>query len=117
MNIVKYPLPIHEIISRFQEVVNDSELCYRTIDLYKAGVETEKDLNEALLKTIHILRVANLNTTQYLKRIYVTEIESGKTYLEWRMNKLAFFLAILNAESQNPIILKWKEKIIKMMKF
>jgi hypothetical protein len=116
MNIIKYPLPINEIISRFQDIVNDSELCYRTVDLYKAGIETEADLNEALLKTIHMLSMANLDTTHFLKRIYVTEIESGKIYLDWKMNKLAFFFAILNAESQNPLILQWKKEIINMIK-
>ena len=92
MNIVKYPLPINEIIRRFNDAVNDIELRYQTADLYRAGIETETDLNKALLKTVHTLRLANLDTTHYLKRIYITEIESGKTYLDWRMNKLAFFL-------------------------
>jgi hypothetical protein len=116
MNVVKYPLPIHEIINRFQEAVNDMQLCYRTNDLYKAGIETEADLNEALLKTIRILRIANLDSTHYLKKIYVTEIESGKIYPDWKMNKLAFFFAILNAESQNHLILQWKKKIINMLR-
>jgi hypothetical protein len=116
MNIIKYPLPINEIISRFQDAVNDRELCYRTIDLYKAGIETEADLNEALLKTIHILRMANLDTTRFVKRIYVTEIESGRIHLDWKMNKLAFFFTILNVECQNPLILQWKKKIISMIK-
>ncbi|MCO5259601.1 MAG: hypothetical protein M9916_05610 [Crocinitomicaceae bacterium] len=116
MNIIKYPLPINEIINRFHEAVNDCELRYRTSDLYKAGFETEADLNEALLKTIHILRMANLDTTHYLKRIYVTEIESGKTYIDWRMNKLAFFFVILNSECQNSIILQWKKKILNTIK-
>jgi len=116
MNIVKYPLPINEIINRFQEAVNDCELRYRTSDLYKAGVETEADINEPLLKTIHILRMANLDTTHYLKRIYITEIESGKTYLDWRMSKIAFFFVILNSECQNSIILQWKKKILNTIK-
>jgi hypothetical protein len=116
MNVIKFPLPGNDIISRFQELVNDCGLCYTTIDLYKAGVETEADLNEALLKTIHILHKANLDTTLYLKRIYVTEIETGRIYLDWRINKLAFFFTILNAESQNPLILQWKKKIISMLR-
>jgi hypothetical protein len=116
MKIIKYPLPINEIVSRFEDVVNDCALCYRTVDLYKAGVETEADLNEALLKTIQILHKANLDTALYLKRIYVTEIESGKIYLDWRMSKIAFFFTILNAESQNPLILRWKKKIISMIR-
>ncbi|MFQ3578646.1 MAG: hypothetical protein SNJ71_00720 [Bacteroidales bacterium] len=116
MNIIKYPLPINEIISRFQEAVNDVDLCYRTSDLYRAGVETEAELNDALLKTIHILRLANLDTTRYLKRIYVTEIDSGKTYIDWRMNKISFFFVLLNAEGQNSIILQWKKKILNTIK-
>lgn len=92
MNIIRYPLSVNEIISRFQEAANDVELRYRTTDLYRAGIETETDMSEALLKTVHTLRLANLDTTHYLKRIYITEIESGKTYLDWRMNKLAFSL-------------------------
>lgn len=112
MNIIRYPLSVNEIISRFQEAANDVELRYRTTDLYRAGIETETDMNEALLKTVHTLRLANLDTTQYLKRIYITEIESGKTYLDWRMNKLAFFFVILNSECQNSIILHWKKKIL-----
>lgn len=112
MNIIKYPLSVNEIISRFQEAANDVELRYRTTDLYRAGIETETDMNEALLKTVHTLRLANLDTTHYLKRIYITEIESGKTYLDWRMNKLAFFFVILNSECQNSIILHWKRKIL-----
>jgi hypothetical protein len=116
MNLIKYPLTINEMISRFQDVVNDCELCYRKVDLYKAGVETEADLNEALLKTIRILRMANLDTTHYVKRIYVTEIESGRIHLDWKMNKLAFFFTILNTENQNPLILQWKKKIINMIR-
>lgn len=112
MNIIRYPLSVNEIISRFQEAANDVELRYRTTDLYRAGIETETDMNEALLKTVHTLRLANLDTTHYLKRIYITEIESGKTYLDWRMNKLAFFFVILNSECQNSIILHWKKKIL-----
>jgi hypothetical protein len=112
MNIIRYPLSVNEIISRFQEAANDVELRYRTTDLYRAGIETETDMSEALLKTVHTLRLANLDTTHYLKRIYITEIESGKTYLDWRMNKLAFFFVILNSECQNSIILHWKKKIL-----
>jgi hypothetical protein len=112
MNIIKYPLPFNEIISRFQEAVNDFELRYCTADLYRAGIETETDMNEALLKTVHTLRLANLDTNHYLKRIYITEIESGKVYLDWRMNKLVFFFVILNSECQNRIILHWKKKIL-----
>lgn len=109
-------MPIHEIINRFQEAVCDFELCYRTSDLYRAGIESKTELNETLQKTIHILRLANLDTTQYLKRIYVTEIDSGKTYIDWRMNKISFFFVLLQAECQNPIILQWKKKILDMIK-
>lgn len=116
MSIIKYPLTINEIISRFQEAVNDIDLFHTTADLYKAGIETESDLNEALLKTIHILCLANLDTSHYLKRIYVTDIESGKTYLDWRMDKMIFSLVILNAEGQNSIILQWKKKILNTIK-
>jgi hypothetical protein len=60
--------------------------------------------------------MANLDTTHYVRRIYVTEIESGRIHLDWKMNKLTFFLTILNTESQNPLILQWKKKIINMMR-
>lgn len=116
MNIAKYPLPVNEIISRFKDAVNEIEFRYQKADLYRAGIETETDLNKALLKTVHTLRLANLDTTHYLKRIYITEIESGKTYLDWRMNKLAFFFVILNSECQNSIILQWKKKILNTIK-
>lgn len=116
MNIQKYPLPIDEIISRFKEAVNDIELCYTISDLYRAGIETENDLNKALQKTIHILHLANLDTTHYIKKIYVTEIDSGKTYIDWRMNKISFFFVLLNSECQNSLILQWKKKILNMLK-
>ncbi len=116
MKVVKYPLPVNEIIDRFQEVLKDKDLVFRTSDLYKAGIENQDVLNEALLKTIHILRLANLNTSHYIKRIYVTDIENGNTYLDWRMNKMTFFFVILNAESQNPVIVKWKSKILDLLK-
>jgi hypothetical protein len=117
MNITKYPLPVNEIISRFQEAVNDVELCYGTTDLYRAGIESYTDIHEALLKSIHILHLANLDTTKFLKRIYITDIESGNTYSDWRMNKLTFFFVILNSECQNSIILQWKKKILDIIKF
>jgi hypothetical protein len=60
--------------------------------IYIGRNETETDMNEALLKTVHTLRLANLDTNHYLKRIYITEIESGKVYLDWLMNKLGFSL-------------------------
>ncbi|MFN4122720.1 MAG: hypothetical protein ACK4GL_05370 [Flavobacteriales bacterium] len=115
MNIINYPVPIHEIIGRFQEAMHEVELCYRTSDLYRAGIETEADLNEALRKTIYILRLANVDTTPYLKRIYITEIDSGKTYMDWKMNKITFFIVLLNAECQNSVILKWKKKILELI--
>ncbi len=116
MNIIKYPIPINEIISRFNDAVHDIELRYKTSDLYLAGIETESDLNDAILKTIHTLRLADLDTTHFIKQIYVTDIESGKTSIDWRMNKMAFFFVILNAESQNNLIFQWKKKILNTIK-
>jgi hypothetical protein len=115
MNLVRYPIPLNEILNRFQEAVYDNELKYRTADLLRAGVEGEADLNKALLKTTHMLRLANVDTSHFLKRIYITDIESGKTHFDWRMNKVVFYLTILNSESQNDIIFQWKAKILQII--
>lgn len=115
MKIAKYPLPKNEIISRFQETIHDLDLKYTTADLFKAGIESQKDLNQAMLKTVHALHKSEIEITRYLKRIYITDIESGETHIDWKMNKLTFFFVILNSESQNATILQWKQKILEVL--
>jgi hypothetical protein len=115
-DLVKYPIIEDELISYFTGALNARELKYSCDDLYNAGIENDFELGGAILKSIQVLKQAGLQPQHHFKHIYVTELDTGKTYNDWRISKMGFLLVLIHSTGSNQILNKWKIEMVKLLK-
>jgi hypothetical protein len=113
--ILKYPLTENELINRLSDKIHDLDLKYNCHDLYRAGIENETELKVAILKSIRVINQSGLAPQHHFKHIYITELDSGKTYSDWRMSRMGFLLTLIYSNANNHLINKWKIEILKLL--
>lgn len=111
MEILKYPLSENEIIGLFEEAMYDSSLKYTCKDLLTAGIENETELGLAIIKSIQVIRQSGLIPQHHFKHLFVTSIETGKTFNDWRMSRMGFLLVLMHSGGRNELVNKWKIKM------
>jgi len=115
-DILKYPINEDEFFSFFADAVHEKELNYNCSDLYFAGVENDIELGAAILKSIQVLKQSGMLPQHHFKHIYVTELDTGKTYNDWRISKMGFMLVLMHATVNSPVLNKWKIEMVKLIK-
>ncbi|MFN3557488.1 MAG: hypothetical protein ACK4VN_16130 [Bacteroidales bacterium] len=113
--MVKHPIPEVEFISYFKEALYDASLKYRCDDLFRAGFDDDAQISEAVLKSIQLLKQLDIPPHHHFRNIYITELETGKTYKDWRMSKAGFLLTVMNCSRNNPALSKWKMEMVKII--
>lgn len=114
--IDKYPFEDNSANNVFVDNILESELKYSCKDLYKAGIDNEAEMKNAILKGIQTIKQAGLIPQYHFKHIFVTSIETGKVYNDWRMSRIGFLLSIMNASGNNPTLNNMKIEIAKCFK-
>lgn len=109
--ILRYPIDESEVINMLEDAIFDADLKYTCKDLYAAGIETERELRVAILKSIQVIKQAGLSPQQHFKHLYVTNIETGKTFNDWRISKMGLLLVLMHASGNNQLLNKWKIEI------
>jgi hypothetical protein len=115
-DILKYPVYEDELISFFADAIHDNELKYNCKDLYYAGIENDNELGDAILKSIQVIKQAGLLPHHHFKHMYVTELDTGNTYNDWRISRMGFLLILMHATGNSPVLNKWKIEMIKLIK-
>lgn len=116
MEMVRYSYTEEDLFESFAEAIYDSELKYCCNDLYKTGIDDEADMSMAILKSMQVLGHAGLLPRHHFKHIFVTNINEGNIYSDWRMSKMAFLLVLMHANGNNPLLNKWKIEMVKLLK-
>ncbi|WP_159518015.1 hypothetical protein [Sunxiuqinia indica] len=111
-SLIKYPEIETDMLRALIEGLHDRELRYSCTDLYDAGLRDEHELAEAIRHANHTLFCAGLNPQHYIKPIFVTNIENGDTYHDWKMSQTGFLLVFLSANESNKLFNRYKIEII-----
>jgi hypothetical protein len=115
-DIVKYPIVDDDFIDLLSEAMYDAELKYSCNDLFMAGIESEEEMGIAILKSIQVINQVGLVPQHHFKHLFVTSIETGKIYNNWRMSRMGFLLVLMHASGNNPLLNKWKIEMVKLIK-
>ncbi|WP_339737547.1 hypothetical protein [uncultured Sunxiuqinia sp.] len=111
-SLIKYPEIETDLIRRLIEGFHDQELHYSCADLYDAGLCDSSQLAEAIRYANQTLFRAGLNPQHYIKPIFVTNIENGETYRDWKMSQAGFLLVFLSAQESNRLFNRYKIELI-----
>lgn len=111
MEIIKYPLSENEMNRLFEEAIYDSGLKYTCKNLFTAGVENEAELVMAIIKSIQVVRQSGLTPQHHFKHLFVTSIETGKTFNDWRMSRMGFLLVLMHSGGNSELVNRWKIKM------
>ncbi|WP_299577113.1 hypothetical protein [uncultured Sunxiuqinia sp.] len=111
-DLIHYPPNEVEWLNTLDELVHDRELKYRCTDLYKAGVEDETELLSAIRHANQSLFRSGLNPHHYIKPLFVTAVESGQTYHDWKMSAAGFLLVLFSANQSSRKFNRFKIALI-----
>ncbi len=114
--LIKYPVDEKDFFDQFREALYDTELTYNCHDLLVAGIDSEPEMRIAILKSIQLIKRAGLVPKQHFKHCFVTSVESGKIYNDWRISRMGFLLTLLHAADDNPLLDKWRIEIVRSIK-
>lgn len=113
--IVKYSSYKNVFLDHFIDAFYDCELKYSCKDLFNAGVDNEKELEEAILKSMKVIKKVGLSPKQHFKHFYVTNIETGEIYNDWHMSKMALSLVLMHVSGNTPLLNKIKIEMVKLL--
>ncbi len=111
-SLIKYPEIETDMLLALIEGFHDRELKYSCADLYNAGLRDSLQLAEAVRYANQTLFRAVLNPQHYIKPIFVTNIENGETYHDWKMSQAGFLLVFLSAKESNRLFNRHKIELI-----
>ena len=111
-SLIKYPETEDEMLQALIEGFHDRELHYSCTDLHNAGLFDDYELMEAIREANQSLFHAGLNPQHYIKPIFVTNIENGETYHDWKMSRTGFLLVFLSARESNRLFNRHKIELI-----
>ncbi|MGQ7869104.1 hypothetical protein [Sunxiuqinia sp. sy24] len=100
-NLIHYPPNEVELLNTLNELMHDRELKYRCIDLCQAGIDDETELLSAIQHANQSLFRSGLNPHHYIKPLFVTALESGQTYHDWKMSEAGFLLVFFSANQSS----------------
>lgn len=110
--LIKYPEFEADMLRALDEGFHDRELTYSCADLYDVGLCDAHKLTEAIRCANHTLFCAGLNPQHYIKPIFVTNIENGETFHDWKMSQPGFLLVFLSANESNRRFNRYKIELI-----
>ena len=116
MEIVKYPANEDDFINLFADAMHDAELRYTCHDLFVSGIDSEAEMGAAILKSIQVIKQVGLLPQHHFKHRFVTSIETGEVYNDWRISKMGFLLVLMHATGNSPLLNKWKIEMAKLLK-
>jgi len=101
-----------EMLANLEDAILHAELKYDCRDLYGLGIDSLNEVEAAIRNSIGILLRAGLSPQQHFRYVFLTDIESGKTFHNWEMSKLGFLLTLLNIQNNNPQFDRLKIEIL-----
>lgn len=112
MQITHYTSEENDFFDQFAETLVNSELTYGCMDLRKTGIIDEADMAIAISKSMQTLQQAGIFPHHHFRHIFVTNIQTGNTYNDWRMSKTGFLLVLMHSSCKSPTLTKWKIEMV-----
>ncbi len=94
-------------INEFEEALQNSMRKYSLRHLNFMEDISEEQISEALQKSMHVCRLAGVNSVQHFKKIYVYDPAVSTMHIDWRMTKKGLNLMVMQTHSINEKMARW----------
>jgi len=107
IEIYDQPVPPH--IKAFLEAVSDMDL-YLTAESLTDIYRSQKELELAIDRAMHICNSIGLPLEQHFRRRYISDSMHHIILQDWKLSKLAYCLILVNGDPDNPAVgrIQWE---------
>ncbi len=93
--------------NKFEEDIYDAALIYSLKNMWLISDLTEENLTDAIKKCLQVCKLADINTRQHFKKIYVFDAKGGNLHVDWLMSKSGFNLLVMQMNAMNEKTAHW----------
>ncbi len=106
--VIHYSSTTHPLSeNEFEDAFYNSRLQYSLRHVTIIGNSSQENIEEAIQKSLHVCRMAGINSKHHFKKIYVFDSASGEMHTDWLLSKKGFNLMVMQITSLSEQRAHW----------
>lgn len=91
----------------FEDALFHVKCCYSLQHCVVVGMGSAEQMMQALQKAAQVCALAGIHIRHHFKKIYVFDVDTGMTHVDWLMSKKGFNMVVIQSSLLNEQVARW----------